>query len=103
MTNKELKHLRRSELLELLITQGKQMEQMEQELEAARKELSRREIAIAQSGSLAEAALRLSGTFEAIDAAIEQYIDNLEMRLVNGEQAWRNAQKPLQGQDGERP
>lgn len=86
MTDKELKHLRRSELLELLVAQGKRMDEMEQELEAARRELKRREIAIQRSGTMAEAALRLNGMFEAIDAAIEQYVENLEMRLRDGEE-----------------
>lgn len=85
MKNKELKHLRRSELLEILVAQGKRLERLEQELEAAQAELKRREIAIESSGTMAEAALRLNGVFEAIDAAAAQYLENLKMRTRDGE------------------
>lgn len=86
MTSKELKHLRRGELLELLVAQGKRINELEQELEAAHQELERREIAVQSSGTMAEAALRLNGVFEAIDAAAEQYMENLKMRLQDGEE-----------------
>lgn len=80
MKNNELKRLRRGELLELLVEQGRQMEQLEQELEQAKAELARRDIAIQESGSMAEAALKLNGVFEAADAAARQYLEILQRR-----------------------
>lgn len=80
MTDKELKRLRRGELLELLVEQGRQLERLERELEEARAELARREIAVREAGTLAEAALKLNGVFEAADAAVRQYMENLMLR-----------------------
>lgn len=80
MTDKELKRLRRGELLELLVEQGRQLERLEHELEEAREALARRDIAIREAGTLAEAALKLNGVFEAADAAVRQYMENLMLR-----------------------
>lgn len=84
MTDKELKRLRRGELLELLVEQGRQLERLERELAEARAALADREIAIQKSGTLAEAALKLNGVFEAADAAVMQYLENLEHRIEGG-------------------
>ena len=72
MTEKELRKLNRTELLEMLIAQSKRLSRVEEELSAAQKELERRKIAITTSGSLAEAALKLNGIFE----AAAQYLDS---------------------------
>ena len=78
MTEKELKKLNRYELLEMLIAQSKKVSRLEKELEEARAELERREIAIDSSGSMAEAALKLNGIFEDADRAAQQYMDSVK-------------------------
>lgn len=80
MTDKELRRLRRGELLELLVEQGRQVERLERELEEARAALERREIMIRESGTMAEAAVKLNRLFEAADAAVMQYLENIELR-----------------------
>lgn len=67
----------------MLIAQSKRLSRVEEELSAAQKELERRKIAIATSGSLAEAALKLNGIFEAADQAAAQYLDSLRERESN--------------------
>ena len=81
MTEKELKRLRRSDLLELLLVQSKENQQLRQELEEARAQLANRAIKIEKAGSMAEAALQLSGIFEAADQACAQYLENIRMRI----------------------
>ena len=71
-----LKRLSRTELLEMLIGEEKRIEELERELAAAREELADKRIRIEQSGSIAEAALRLNGIFEAAQAAADQYLWN---------------------------
>ena len=78
MTDKELKRLSRSELLEMLIAQASENEKLKQELADARAALQDRTIAIDQAGSNAEASLQLSGVFEAAQAAAEQYLVNIQ-------------------------
>lgn len=83
VTEKELRKLNRAELLEMLIAQSKKLSRVEDELSAAQKELERRKIAITTSGSLAEAALKLNGIFEAADQAAAQYLDSLREQESN--------------------
>lgn len=77
MTDKQLRKLKRAELLELLVEQAAEMEQLRGELEAARRELEERKITAERSGSLAEAALKLSGVFTAADQAARDYLENV--------------------------
>ena len=88
MTDKDLKRLRRDELLEMLIAQSKRTDQLQAELDAARAQLASRAIVLEEAGSIAEAALRINGVFEAAQAAAEQYLENI--RRMSG---------PLPGED----
>lgn len=47
--------------------------------------MNERKIAITTSGSLAEAALKLNGIFEAADQAAAQYLDSLREQESNAE------------------
>ena len=78
MTDKELKKLSRSELLELLIDQMKENERLRLKLKKAYKQLHDRKLVMEQTGSIAEAALQLNGVFEAAQAAADQYLESLE-------------------------
>lgn len=77
MTEREVKRLSRAELLEMLLTQSKEVESLQQQLVAAGEKLYQRELLLETSGSIAEAALRLNGVFEAADAAAAQYLENI--------------------------
>lgn len=78
MTDKELKRLSRSELLELLLVQTRERERLEKELEEARKMLEDRQLRIDKAGDLAHAALEINGVMEAAQAAARQYLENIE-------------------------
>ena len=78
MTEKELRRLSRAELLEMLLAQTEENRQLKRELKEARDALSNRQIAIEESGTMAEAALKLNGVFEAADRAVQQYLENIE-------------------------
>lgn len=80
MTDKELRKLKRSELLELLLAQEKEIAALQKKLDKANKKLESREIAIQESGSLAEAALKLNFVFEAAQAAADMYVENIRSR-----------------------
>lgn len=80
MTDKELRRLRRADLLELLIQQTEENQRLLRQLEEARAELADRKIRIGKSGSVAEAAVALSGVFEAAQDACSRYIENIEFR-----------------------
>jgi hypothetical protein len=74
----DLRRLSRSQLLELLLRQTKRVEELEAALAQAEKKLRERRIAELEAGSIAEAALKLSGVFEAAQAAADQYLENVK-------------------------
>lgn len=77
MTDGELKKLSRQDLLEMLIAQGREVESLRNRLEETEKTLAARTIAINQAGSIAEAALQISGIFEAAQQACQDYTDSI--------------------------
>lgn len=80
MTEKELRRLRRVDLMEMLLEQTKEVERLQAELEDTRKQLEDRRIMIEESGSLAQAALQLNKVFEAAQQAADQYLENIRQR-----------------------
>ena len=78
MTDKELKRLSRTELLELLLEQTRERERLEQRLEEAERQLADRQIRLEKAGDIAHAALEINGVMEAAQAAARQYLHNVE-------------------------
>lgn len=77
MTERELKRLRRADLLELFLEERRENEQLRRELEEVRGQLADRNIRAERFGSLAEAALALSGVFESAQEACDLYLENI--------------------------
>ena len=84
MTDKELRRLSRSELLEMLIAQTEENDRLKTGLEQAEAQLRDRRTAIDKAGSIAEAALALNGVFQAAEAAAQQYLENIQR--ISGQQ-----------------
>lgn len=84
MTDRELQHLSRAELLELLIAQMEENALLKLQLKSAMAQLEHKNIEILKAGSLAEAALELNRVFEAADAAARQYLDNVRRLADEG-------------------
>lgn len=85
MTSKELMHLNRSELLQLLLTQVEENDRLRSELSGCREQLNDRRIRCENAGSIAEAALQVNGVFEAAQQAAQQYLENI-MELEKSQQ-----------------
>ena len=84
MTDRDLQHLSRTELLELLIAQMEENALLKLQLKSAMAQLEHKNIEILKAGSLAEAALELNGIFQAADAAAKQYLDNVRRLADEG-------------------
>lgn len=82
MTDKELRKLSRGELVEMLLQQSQEIRLLRKQLQSAEAALEKRIITILESGTMAEAALKLSGVFEAADMACQSYIENIQ-RMSN--------------------
>ena len=78
MTERELKKLSKSELLELLKEQTDRANRLEIEFEEVKRKLKERKLIEEHAGSIAEAALKLNGVFEAAQEAADQYLENIE-------------------------
>ena len=76
---KDLKHLSRGELLELLLEQTRRANSLEKRVEELEEQLRNRAIIIEEAGSLAEAALQINQVFSAADAAARQYVANVRL------------------------
>lgn len=84
MKEKSLKRMGRAELLQMLIERTRELEalqekadEMSEKLEAAQAELNRRNIAIGNAGSLAEAAMQINGMMESAQKTADQYLENI--------------------------
>lgn len=77
MTDRELKRLSRTELLEMLLEQVEENERLKMRLDEMQAQLDNKQIMMDKAGSIAEAALQLNGVFEAAEAAAEQYLENV--------------------------
>lgn len=86
MTGKEMKKLRRSELLEMLIEQTKRGDELEQEIKLLREQLQNRDLSLKEAGTLAEASLRINAVFEAADAAAAMYLENVRHLAASREE-----------------
>ena len=78
MKEQDLRKLTRSELLEILIQQGEELEQLQEKLQEYERQLQSRKLQVEQAGSIAEAALQVSGIFEAAEVAAAQYLENIK-------------------------
>jgi hypothetical protein len=78
MTDKEIRKLKKTELLEMLLDSRKENEELKKQLREANIKLSDKRIMLDKVGSIAEAALHLNGVFEAAQNAADQYLENVK-------------------------
>lgn len=78
MTEKELLKLKKSELLEIMLAQSKEIDKLRAKLAKVQAQLADRSIAIKESGSIAEASLKLNKVFEEAQRAADQYVENVK-------------------------
>ena len=84
MTDRQLRKASRTDLLKLLLEQKRENMALQEEIQQLQEQLRQREIAVDQSGTLAEAALKLSGIFDAAETACQYYRENI--RSLSGRQ-----------------
>ena len=80
MTDKELKKLKRAELLQLLLTQSREIDRLRNELDEANKKLEDRRLGNQKIGSIAEASLAAYNIIEETQKAADLYLENVKMR-----------------------
>ena len=71
MTEKELLKLKRSEMLEIMLAQSREIDSLREQLEEANAKVEDRE-------------LRLTNIFEEAQKAVELYVENMKRRAASG-------------------
>lgn len=90
MTDRELSKLRRTELLEMLIAQGKEYARLQEQLKEAEQAVQERELAIQEAGTMADAAFRLNDVIGSAQKAVDLYTENVN-RLMEQKQQQADA------------
>ncbi len=85
MTDRELRKLRRSELLELLIAQGKENAALQEKLLQAEEAAQNREMTIREAGSMANAAVEINDLIGTAQRAVDMYTENIYRVCVEQE------------------
>ena len=96
MTDKELKHLSRAELIDIIYELQKQNEEKDAQMQKMQTALDERTLRISKAGSIAEAAISVNGVFEAAQAAAEQYLASI--RAAEASNAAKQAEAERQQQ-----
>ena len=78
MNEKDFRKLKRVELYEIMLAQAEEIDDLRNQLTAAKKELQNKRIDIQQSGSIAEASLKLTKVFEEAQKAADLYLSNIK-------------------------
>ncbi len=78
MTENELKKLKRVELLEIMLEQGKEIDRLKQVVAEQQAQLEDRAIKIEKAGTIAEASFALNGILEAAEKTASQYLENIK-------------------------
>lgn len=79
MTDKELKKLRRRDLLELLVQQTEDNERLQAKIDELTAQLENKNLTVEKAGSLADALTEINGMFKTADDTAKQYLENARM------------------------
>ena len=80
MTDKELRHLRRADLIDIIYELQKQGDEKDVQIKELQAVLEERTLRISNAGSIAEVALNINGVFEAAQAAADQMLAEAEAK-----------------------
>ena len=78
MTNKELRKLKRTELIELMLMQSRELDEQRARRQKLEEQLEGRELKLREAGSIAEAAMEVNHVFAAAQSAANQYLENIK-------------------------
>lgn len=82
---KELKHLRRSELIEIIYLLKKNEQKLTEQVEALQAQLMERHLKITYAGSVAEASLALTDIFAKAQESADIYLSEIKRRQYEAE------------------
>ena len=78
MTDKEFKHLSRSQLIEIIYRLQLQIDELNEQKQVLEDALADKRLRISNTGNLAEAALEINDCFRSAQNAAEQYLNEIK-------------------------
>lgn len=90
---KNVRKMSRKELLEVLVLQSKKIDSLEEELAKKDKIISDRKILLKESGSIAEASLRLNDIFKIAQDSADDYLKSIEAMKIKEEKLLQKLEK----------
>ncbi len=103
MKENDLRRLKRVELLDMLIEQGRlvdaqteEITKLKAQIEELNAKLEDRKVSLEKTGSIAEASLKLAKVFEAAEDAAKIYLENLQAKSgsdIPASEAYEGARK----------
>lgn len=87
MTDKEIRHLGKTELLSILRDQEAELEQLREQILKLQSKLGEQTIQMDNCGSIAEASLQINQVFQVAQAAADQYLASIRDKEAGAEAA----------------
>ena len=97
----DLKHLNRSELIDLIYEMKKRERELQTRLDEVEAQLQSKVITIAEAGSIADAAMQLNGVFQAAQMAADTYLISIKEKEEELSRLIEEAKKDRGDQDCE--
>ena len=89
----ESMNLSKNEMIMVMHDQEQEIEKLKSQVYELQAKLNGYEIKVSESGSLAEAAAKVSGLFEAAQLTVDTYLENIKRRDEEAEAAFADVQK----------
>lgn len=89
----ESMNLSKNEMIMVMHDQEQEIENLKSQVYELQAKLNGYEIKVSESGSLAEAAAKVSGLFEAAQLTVDTYLENMKRRDEEAEAAFADVQK----------
>ena len=89
----ESMNLSKNEMMMVMHDQEQEIEKLKARVEELQAKLDGYEIKVSESGSLAEAAAKVSGLFEAAQLTVDKYLENMKKRDEESESALADVRK----------
>ncbi len=93
MTDRKLRHLSRTELVDIIYELQKRNEEKDAQIRELQAALEDRTIRISKAGSIAEAAISINRVLEAAQAAADQYLASAMVAAADMERRLAEAEK----------
>lgn len=89
----ESMNLSKNEMMMVMHDQEQEIEKLKSQVEELQAKLDGYDIKVSESGSLAEAAAKVSGLFEAAQLTVDTYLENMKKRDEESEAVFADVQK----------